>query len=265
MGLGAKRVVTNAVDMGRKCTANCPLARLEPSRMSSTFSKFPLRVAAALLVLALPLAAAKAAEPPRVMLETSLGDFVIQLDIERAPLTSANFLQYVKEGFYNGTIIHRIENNFVVQGGGYDTAYKSKTTRGQVVNESGNGLSNKRFTVGLARTGSPHSGTSQFYVNLADNEVLDPNPARWGYAVFGKIVDGFQVVDQIGQQPTGDVATFKASAPLTQIVIRRAFLLSPAAASVPAAVTPAAAPAKPEPIPAPTPAPAPADGSAPKL
>jgi cyclophilin family peptidyl-prolyl cis-trans isomerase len=233
--------------------------------MSSTFSKFPLRVAAALLVLALPLAAAKAAEPPRVMLETSLGEFVIQLDMERAPLTSANFLQYVKEGFYNGTIIHRIENNFVVQGGGYDTAYKSKTTRGQVVNESGNGLSNKRFTVGLARTGSPHSGTSQFYVNLADNEVLDPNPARWGYAVFGKIVDGFQVVDQIGQQPTGDVATFKASAPLTQIVIRRAFLLSPAAASVPAAVTPAAAPAKPEPIPAPTPAPAPADGSAPKL
>jgi hypothetical protein len=120
----------------------------------------------------------------------------------------------------------------------------------------------------LARTGSPHSGTSQFYVNLADNEVLDPNPARLGYAVFGKIVDGFQVVDQIGQQPTGDVATFKASAPLTQIVIRRAFLLSPAAASAPAvtpAVTPAAAPAKPEPIPAPTPAPAPADGSAPKL
>ena len=238
--------------------------------MSPTLAKFSLRLATALLALVLPLAAAKAAEPPRVMLETSLGDFVIQLDTERAPLTSANFLQYVKEGFYNGTIIHRIENNFVVQGGGYDTAYKSKTTRGQVVNESGNGLSNKRFTVGLARTGSPHSGTSQFYVNLADNEVLDPNPARWGYAVFGKIVDGFQVVEQIGQQPTGDVATFKASAPLTQIVIRRAFLLSPAAASAaaaaPAAVTPAAAPAKPEPIPAPTPAPAPApaDGSAPK-
>jgi len=236
--------------------------------MSSTFSKLPLRLAAALLVLALPLAAAKAAEPPRVMLETSLGEFVIQLDMERAPLTSANFLQYVKEGFYNGTIIHRIENNFVVQGGGYDTAYKSKPTRGQVVNESGNGLSNKRFTVGLARTGSPHSGTSQFYVNLADNEVLDPNPARWGYAVFGTVVDGFQVVDQIGQQPTGDVAAFKASAPLTQIVIRRAFLLPPATASAPVTVTPVtvtpAAPAKPEPTPAPSPAPAPADGNAPK-
>lgn len=236
--------------------------------MSSTFSKLPLRLAAALLVLTLPLAAAKAAEPPRVMLETSLGDFVIQLDLERAPLTSANFLQYVKDGFYNGTIIHRIENNFVVQGGGYDTAYKSKPTRGQVVNESGNGLSNKRFTVGLARTGSPHSGTSQFYVNLADNEVLDPNPARWGYAVFGKIVDGFQVVDQIGQQPTGDVATFKASAPLTQIVIRRAFQLPPstaaAAAPAPATSPPAPAPA-PAPVPVPVPAPAPADGSAPKL
>ena len=231
--------------------------------MSSTFTKFPLRLAAALLVLALPLAAAKAAEPPRVMLETSLGDFVIQLDTERAPLTSANFLQYVKEGFYNGTIIHRIENNFVVQGGGYDTAYKSKATRGQVVNESGNGLSNKRFTVGLARTGSPHSGTSQFYVNLADNEVLDPNPARWGYAVFGKVVDGFEVVDHIGQQPTGDVATFKASAPLTQIVIRRAFVLAPSAAA-PAPTISAPAPV-PVPVPVPVPAPAPADGSAPKL
>ena len=227
--------------------------------MSPTLAKFPLRLATALLALVLPLAAANAAEPPRVMLETSLGDFVIQLDLERAPLTSANFLQYVKEGFYNGTIIHRIENNFVVQGGGYDTAYKSKPTRGQVVNESGNGLSNKRFTVGLARTGSPHSGTSQFYVNLADNEVLDPNPARWGYAVFGKVVDGFEVVDHIGQQPTGDVATFKASAPLTQIVIRRAFLLPPSAAAAAAAAAPAPASS------APVPAPAPADGSAPKL
>lgn len=200
---------------------------------------------------ALPLANAVAAEPPRVMLETSLGDFIIELNPERAPLTSANFLQYVKEGFYNGTVIHRIENNFVVQGGGYDTTYKAKTGRGQIVNESGNGLSNKRFTVGLARTGSPHSGTSQFYVNLADNEVLDPNPARWGYAVFGKVVDGFDVVDRLGQQPTGDVATFKGSAPLTQIVIRRAFQLPPAA--------PAPAPA-----PAAAPTPPPAEGSAPK-
>ena len=199
---------------------------------------------------ALPLGTAVAAEPPRVMLETSLGDFIIELNPERAPLTSANFLQYVKEGFYNGTVIHRIENNFVVQGGGYDTAYKAKTGRGQIVNESGNGLSNKRFTVGLARTGSPHSGTSQFYVNLADNEVLDPNPARWGYAVFGKVVDGFDVVDRLGQQPTGDVATFKGSAPLTQIVIRRAFQLPPAA--------PAPAPAA-----APAPTPPPADGCAP--
>lgn len=230
--------------------------------MYPTLSKFTVRVASALLALALalalpltlPMGAAQAAEPPRVLLETSLGDFVIELNPERAPLTSANFLQYVKDGFYNGTVIHRIENNFVVQGGGYDTAYKSKPTRGQVVNESGNGLSNKRFTVGLARTGSPHSGTSQFYVNLADNEVLDPNPARWGYAVFGKVVDGFDVVEHIGQQPTGDVATFKASAPLTQIVIRRAFLLPPTAPA------PAAAPA---PVAAPTPPP-PAEGTSPK-
>ena len=197
-------------------------------------------------LLTLPFAAPAGAESPRVMLETTLGDFVIEVDPERAPLTCANFLQYVKDGFYNGTIVHRVENNFVLQGGGYDVNYKAKTTRPAVSNESGNGLSNTRFSVGLARAGNPHSGTSQFYVNISDNEVLNPNPARWGYAVFGKVVEGLEVIDRIGQQPTGDAGTFKGTAPVTQIVIRRAFLLpSVSAPATPAPATPTAAAATP--------------------
>lgn len=212
------------------------------------------RLAAGFLALLLPFAA-PAADLPRIQVETSLGDFVIELNADRAPLTAANFQQYVKEGHYNGTVIHRIENNFVFQGGGYDTAYKVKQARPPIPNESGNGLSNKRFTVGLARAGNPHSGNAQFYVNLADNEVLDPNPARWGYAVFGRIVDGFEVVDRIGQQLTGDVASFKGTAPLTQIVIRRMFQLPTLAAPSTRPVVEGA------PVPPPVP---PAEGSQPK-
>jgi cyclophilin family peptidyl-prolyl cis-trans isomerase len=212
------------------------------------------RLVAGLLALLLPLAA-PAAELPRIQVETSLGDFVIELSTDRAPLTAANFQQYVRDGHYNGTVIHRIENNFVFQGGGYDTAYKVKQARPPIPNESGNGLSNKRFTVGLARAGNPHSGNAQFYVNLADNEVLDPNPARWGYAVFGRVIDGFDVVDRIGQQLTGDVASFKGTAPLTQIVIRRMFQLP--------ALAPVAAPPAVQGAPVPPPVP-PAEGSQPK-
>lgn len=234
-----------------------------------TLFQHPLaRLATLLFAMVLPLATttANAAEPPRIQVETTLGDFVIELNPDRAPLTSANFQQYVKEGFYNGTIIHRIENNFVIQGGGYDTTYKPKQARPAIPNESGNGLSNKRFTVGLARAGNPHSGNAQFYVNLSDNEVLDPNPARWGYAVFGRVIEGFEVVDRIGQQLTGDVATFKGTAPLTQIVIRRMFQLPTlSAAPVAPTVSPAPPPAKPvvEGAPVPPPVP-PAEGNQPK-
>jgi cyclophilin family peptidyl-prolyl cis-trans isomerase len=157
----------------------------------------------------------------RVRVETTLGSFVIELDAQRSPLTVANFLEYVKAGHYTDTLFHRVIGNFVVQGGGYDAKYVEKPTRAGAPNESGNGLSNRRGTVGLARTGDPHSGTAQFYVNLADNAALDPQPSRWGYAVFGRIVDGMRVVDDIGAVATGAVGKFDRDVPLQPVMIKR--------------------------------------------
>ena len=162
-----------------------------------------------------------AQDGPRVRVSTNVGAFVIALDAERAPLTVANFLEYVKAGHFNGTIFHRVIGNFVAQGGGFDQQYVEKPTRPGIPNESGNGLSNRRGTVGLARTGDPHSGNAQFYLNLADNAPLDPQPSRWGYAVFGVVVEGMNVVDDIGATATGEVGPFERDAPLKPIIIER--------------------------------------------
>jgi peptidyl-prolyl cis-trans isomerase A (cyclophilin A) len=168
---------------------------------------------------------APAGSAPRVRVETTLGSFVIELDPQRSPLTVASFLDYVKAGHYTNTIFHRVIGNFVIQGGGYDPKYVEKTTRAGTPNESGNGLSNRRGTVGLARTGDPHSGTAQFYVNLTDNAALDPQPSRWGYAVFGRIVDGMKVVDDIGAVATGSAGTFEKDVPLQPVIIKRVEVL----------------------------------------
>jgi cyclophilin family peptidyl-prolyl cis-trans isomerase len=180
--------------------------------------------AARLLIAALLLAvglSAHAQSNPKVQVETSMGKFVIELDTARAPLTVANFLQYVHDGFYNGTVFHRVISGFVAQGGGFDEKYQEKPTRAGIPNESGNGLSNRRGTVGLARTADPHSGNAQFYLNIADNSALDPQPSRWGYAVFGRIVQGMDVVDDIGAVATGEVGPFEKDAPLKAVVIIR--------------------------------------------
>ena len=173
-----------------------------------------LLISAALL-LGIPSAHAQSVSPsastPRVRVETTRGNFVIELDTQRAPLTVASFLEYVKAGQYTDTIFHRVIGNFVVQGGGYDQKYVEKPTRAGTPNESGNGLSNRRGTVGLARTGEPHSGTAQFYVNLADNAALDPQPSRWGYTVFGRVIEGMTVVDDIGAVATGNAGPFLES------------------------------------------------------
>jgi cyclophilin family peptidyl-prolyl cis-trans isomerase len=161
----------------------------------------------------------------RVRVETTLGSFVIELDAQRAPLTVANFLDYVKAGHYTDTLFHRVIGNFVIQGGGYDAKYVQKPTRATIPNESGNGLSNRRGTVGLARTGDPHSGDAQFYVNLTDNAALDPQPSRWGYAVFGRIVDGMKVVDDIGAVATGAAGKFDKDVPLQPVLIKRVEVL----------------------------------------
>lgn len=164
---------------------------------------------------------AHAQDAPRVRVHTTMGSFVIELDSDRAPLSVASFLEYVRAGHYPGTLFHRVIGNFVAQGGGHDENNVEKPTRAGIPNESGNGLSNRRGTVGLARTGEPHSGNAQFYVNLADNASLDPQPSRWGYAVFGRIVEGMNVVDGIGAVATGQVGPFERDAPVTPIVIQR--------------------------------------------
>jgi cyclophilin family peptidyl-prolyl cis-trans isomerase len=183
-----------------------------------------LALTAALMLGFASLASSQSAAP-RVRVETTLGSFVIELDTQRAPLTVASFLEYVNAGHYTDTIFHRVIGNFVVQGGGFDTKNVEKPTRAGVPNESGNGLSNRRGSVGLARTGDPHSGTAQFYVNLADNAALDPQPSRWGYAVFGRVIEGMNVVDDIGAVATGSVAPFESDAPLQPVVIKKVEVL----------------------------------------
>jgi cyclophilin family peptidyl-prolyl cis-trans isomerase len=172
-------------------------------------------------------AVTKSSGPPRVQVVTNMGNFVIELNSERAPLTVQHFLAYVEEGFYSGTVFHRVIPNFVIQGGGMDTDYKVKPAPLKVVNESGNGLTNARGTVGAARGGDPHAADSQFYINLYDNAALDPNATRWGYAVFGKIVEGMEVVDRIGNVSTGSHGALKEDVPQKPVVIEKIERLNP--------------------------------------
>jgi cyclophilin family peptidyl-prolyl cis-trans isomerase len=207
---------------------------------------------AALLVLGIT--PALAANAPRVRVTTDMGQFVIELNPERAPLTVANFLRYVREGHYTDTLIHRVVGNFVIQGGGHAARdLQLKPSHESVFNESGNGLQNKRSAVGLARSDSPHSGNAQFYVNIADNPDLDPVATRWGYAVFGRVVEGMDVVDRIGAVATGSSGPFKSDAPLKPIIILKIEEVDASAAApaptppAPAAPAAAATPAVPGP------------------
>jgi len=185
-----------------------------------------------------------AEQTTQVRVTTSLGPFVIEVFNDRAPITSANFLRYVREGFYSNTLFHRVVANFVIQGGGHDaTTQQLKPTHDNVFNESGNGLQNKRGMVGMARGGSPHSGNAQFYVNLVDNPDLDPVPTRWGYAVFGHIVQGMDTIDRIGETPTGAAGQFKSDSPLKPVIIEKVEIISPGEAANPPAVTPVTPPA----------------------
>ena len=179
----------------------------------------------------------------KVRVDTNLGSFTILLERERAPLTTVNFLNYVRSGQYTGTIFHRVISNFIMQGGGYDQKFELLAVNGPVANESGNGLSNKRGTVGIARTDSAHSANAQFYVNLADNDDLDPTPLRWGYAVFGRIVEGMDVVDRIGRTPTGSVGPWPKDSPLDAVIVKHMEMISDS----PVAAAPVAAPPPPPP------------------
>lgn len=187
--------------------------------------------------------AAQAAAPEQVRVTTNLGSFVIELQRDRAPLTVENFLGYVRSGQYTNTLFHRVIANFVIQGGGISTEFKAKPAQKPIPNEAGNGLKNLRGTVGLARASGPHSGDCQFYINVADNADLDPLPTRWGYAVFGRIVEGMEVIDRISVTPTGPMGPFKGDSPLQPVVIQKVELI--AAAATDTAPAPGAAPASP--------------------
>lgn len=141
-----------------------------------------------------------------IKLETSKGDILIELESEKAPVTVENFLSYVRNGHYDGTIFHRVIDGFMIQGGGFDCEMKQKPAMDPVKNEADNGLKNVKYTLAMARTMDPHSATSQFFINVADNTFLNhtaPNPRGWGYAVFGKVVEGQDVVEEIRKVKTG--------------------------------------------------------------
>ncbi|MGZ8143976.1 MAG: peptidylprolyl isomerase [Methylosarcina sp.] len=162
--------------------------------------------------------------PSKVKLTTSLGAIVIQLNAEKAPVSTENFLKYVNEGFYNGTIFHRVIKDFMAQGGGFDTGFKQKTTHDPIKNEADNGLTNKRGSIAMARTSDPNSATAQFFINYRDNGFLNhtsPTPSGWGYAVFGEVVEGMDVVDAMANQPTGNRGGHQ-DVPKTDIVIEKA-------------------------------------------
>ncbi len=161
---------------------------------------------------------------PVVQMQTNMGVVVMELDWEKAPKTVDNFLRYVEDGFYDGTIFHRVIKDFMIQGGGYTGEYRKKPTRGPVVNEADNGLKNNRGTVAMARTSDPHSATAQFFINVVDNDFLNhrsPSPRGWGYAVFGRVTEGMDVVDKIRQVQTGSGGHFGKDVPRTPVVIEK--------------------------------------------
>ena len=184
--------------------------------------RFALVSIFSLLVSAVSLAADPAPKP-RVEIKTSQGTMIVELYAEQAPKSVANFLQYTKDGFYAGTVFHRVIDNFMIQGGGFTEKMLQKETRATIVNEATNGLKNELGTLAMARTNEPHSASSQFFINLKHNEFLN-NPGRdgWGYAVFGKVVDGMDVVQKIAKVQTGNSGMYQnvPTSPVTIISVK---------------------------------------------
>ena len=168
-------------------------------------------------------------DAPRVRLVTNKGEIVLQLDRAKAPKTVENFLRYVQDGHYNGTIFHRVIDGFMIQGGGFTTDFAQKPTRAPIMNEADNGLRNTIGTVAMARTGDPHSATAQFFINVANNDFLDfreKTPRAWGYAVFGRVVSGMDVVKAIKETRTGAGGMFPKDVPQETIIIQQAVVIA---------------------------------------
>jgi len=165
-----------------------------------------------------------AADTVRVRMQTNAGDIVLELDRDNAPITVKNFLGYVESGFYDGTVFHRVIDDFMIQGGGYDEQLNKKETGPAIRNEATNGLKNVRGSIAMARTGVIHSATAQFFINVKDNPALNyqnPSPRGFGYAVFGKVVDGMQTVDRIRKSRTGPSGRFRSDVPRPAIIINK--------------------------------------------
>jgi len=200
-------------------------------------ARFQVLLASLLLVPLVARAAETGCSPPDVMpenvfptvrLETSMGDIMVELDRKRAPVTVNNFLRYVTNGSYNNTIFHRVMPGFVVQGGGYTEAIEERELYAPIANESGNGLKNMPMTIAMARYDDPHSATNQFYFNLAANASLDPNTKGWGYAVFGLVVSGQDVIEAIAAVDTGYHDLLDAeNVPLVPVKILSATVMEP--------------------------------------
>jgi cyclophilin family peptidyl-prolyl cis-trans isomerase len=159
-----------------------------------------------------------------ILLQTNLGTITLELNAEKAPETVANFVQYVKDGHYDGLAFHRVIKGFMIQGGGYEASDFSnqRSTRAPIKNECHNGLKNARGTIAMARTNDPHSATSQFFINHADNAFLDGRGGQWGYAVFGRVTEGLDIVDAIAALPTGAARPFGQDVPTTPVTIEKA-------------------------------------------
>lgn len=194
-----------------------------------------------------------AANGPQVLLHTSQGDITLQLYPDKAPKSVANFLQYVRDGFYAGTVFHRVIPGYLVQGGLYTRELQPRRTRPAIPSEADNGLSNLRGTIAVARGADPNSGTSQFFINLVDNRRLDfvgnESSLTWGYAVFGKVIKGMDVVDKIAALPTRGIGPFAADVPNPLVVIEGAQVLGEATPASSASLAPKAVSTGPEPTP----------------
>jgi len=164
-----------------------------------------------------------------VQLNTNHGDIVLELYADKAPATVANFVQYVNDGYYTGTVFHRVIDGFMIQGGGFDADLKKKSTRDPVDNEADNGLKNDKFTIAMARTQDPHSASAQFFINVANNDFLNhtgKNSRGWGYAVFGAVVSGQDVVEKIGKVKTGASKPFRQDVPKEPVIIESATIVT---------------------------------------
>lgn len=195
--------------------------------------KIVIRLFIAVLALSMSQFSAAESAKPRVLIKTNMGEMVVELEAEKAPKTVENFLRYVNDGFYDGTIFHRVIDGFMIQGGGFTPDFKKKDTHPPVINEADNGLRNIIGTIAMARTSDPHSATAQFFINVSNNSFLDfrdKTPRAWGYAVFGRVIKGMNTVATIKDIYTGPGGPFPKDVPQETVLIKKVTLISDATA-----------------------------------